>query len=262
MVRWFDPLQLIQTGIRKAISETFGDYADKRELQAALDLKVDVDGRQASRTTEQPRSIRVSQRATSRDAIEATSGSTTSLTSATGSRRHIRSRTSSHRRRCQSMAGRTFPAATSSSWAATRFTPRPRAKATRTSWSARTRALPNADPPPDLYAIPGNHDWYDGLANFLRFFCMNRAIGGWETRQTRSYFAARLPKGWWLWGIDIQFEGYIDEPRSSNTRRDRGGRSSNPAIASGSFVTGKPSWMDAPAEESAQYANLRYPRRT
>jgi hypothetical protein len=80
---------------------------------------------------------------------------------------------------------------------------------------------------PDLYAVPGNHDWYDGLRAFLHFFCrrsvqgagraevnrQGRAIGGRTTLQTRSYFALKLPGGWWLWGTDSQLEGYIDQPQ-------------------------------------------------
>jgi calcineurin-like phosphoesterase family protein len=67
--------------------------------------------------------------------------------------------------------------------------------------------------PPRLYAIPGNHDWYDGLTTFMRLFCRRQWIGGWRTEQKRSYFALRLPGGWWLWGLDIQFDFYIDEPQ-------------------------------------------------
>ncbi len=64
---------------------------------------------------------------------------------------------------------------------------------------------------PELFAIPGSHDWYDGLVNFTSIFCRRRRVGGWVTSQRRSYFAVRLPNGWWLWGIDIQFGAYIDE---------------------------------------------------
>jgi hypothetical protein len=53
---------------------------------------------------------------------------------------------------------------------------------------------------PALLAIPGNHDWYDGLTNFLRVFCQEKWIGGRRTLQSRSYFAVRLPQSWWLWG--------------------------------------------------------------
>src|SRR5437762_1918919 len=47
---------------------------------------------------------------------------------------------------------------------------------------------------PRLYAVPGNHDWYDGLTAFLRLFVRahDGDIGGWQTRQTRSYFAIEL----------------------------------------------------------------------
>ncbi|MFZ2116351.1 MAG: hypothetical protein WAU83_07450 [Pseudonocardiaceae bacterium] len=64
---------------------------------------------------------------------------------------------------------------------------------------------------PELFAIPGSHDWYDGLVNFTSIFCRNHWIGGWRTRQRRSYFAVKLPNRWWLWGVDIQFGSFIDE---------------------------------------------------
>jgi hypothetical protein len=67
----------------------------------------------------------------------------------------------------------------------------------------------------DVYAIPGNHDWYDGLTAFLRLFCHTRWIGCWQTRQTRSYFAIRLPHGWWLWGLDMALEDDLDGPQSA-----------------------------------------------
>ena len=38
-------------------------------------------------------------------------------------------------------------------------------------------ALPRSEAgaEPDMFATPGNHDWYDGLVSFLRLFC--RAAG-------------------------------------------------------------------------------------
>ncbi len=63
---------------------------------------------------------------------------------------------------------------------------------------------------PDLFAIPGSHDWYDGLINFTNVFCRGRSIGAWQTSQTRSYFAVKLPHRWWLWGVDMQFGDYLD----------------------------------------------------
>jgi hypothetical protein len=79
-------------------------------------------------------------------------------------------------------------------------------------------ALPTVGPgqtSPNLYALPGNHDWYDGLTAFLRVFARRDGthIGGWESTQTRSYFALKLPHRWWLLAIDAQGDAYIDDPQ-------------------------------------------------
>ena len=72
-------------------------------------------------------------------------------------------------------------------------------------------ALPLTRPPhPDVYAIPGNHDWYDSLASFTRRFCARRWLAGWRTQQRASYFALRLPHDWWLVGTDIQLDSDVD----------------------------------------------------
>ena len=72
----------------------------------------------------------------------------------------------------------------------------------------------------DLYAIPGNHDWYDGLTAFQGLFCgasdgaiprQGKCIGGWRTRQHRSYFAIKLPYNWWIWGADIHLTRSLDD---------------------------------------------------
>ena len=70
----------------------------------------------------------------------------------------------------------------------------------------------------DLYAIPGNHDWYDGLTNFIRLFCQvgefdRRWFGAWRAIQRRSYFSVRLPHGWWLWGVDMALADDLDPPQ-------------------------------------------------
>ncbi|XAZ32410.1 hypothetical protein AAHB34_06395 [Paenarthrobacter ureafaciens] len=77
---------------------------------------------------------------------------------------------------------------------------------------------------PVMLALPGNHDWYDGLTSFIRTFTRQRNIGAWRTIQNRSYFALRLTgegpgpgrkgtPGWWLLGLDSQLGQYIDEPQ-------------------------------------------------
>jgi hypothetical protein len=69
-------------------------------------------------------------------------------------------------------------------------------------------------PLPDVFAVPGNHDWYDSLIAFSRTFCRpERGFAGCCTPQTRSYFALHLPAHWWLLGIDLQLGAEFDEPQ-------------------------------------------------
>jgi hypothetical protein len=109
---------------------------------------------------------------------------------------------------------------------------------------------------PKILAIPGNHDWYDGLTNFMRLFCTESPqwIGGRTTDQTRSYFAARLPHDWWLWGIDIQFNSYIDDPQLQYFTRvaEEMGPGSRLILC-----TGEPSWTEVAADANA-FHNLAY----
>ncbi len=65
-------------------------------------------------------------------------------------------------------------------------------------------------PEPEVFALPGNHDWYDSLVSFTRLFCSQRWFQGWRTRQRRSYFALRLPGRWWLVATDFQLGSDID----------------------------------------------------
>ncbi|MEP6911424.1 MAG: metallophosphoesterase [bacterium] len=75
-------------------------------------------------------------------------------------------------------------------------------------------ALRRTDPPhPRVFAMPGNHDWYDSLVSFTRLFCSRRWFAGWKTRQKRSYFALKLPHHWWLVGTDVQLDSDIDIPQ-------------------------------------------------
>ena len=66
---------------------------------------------------------------------------------------------------------------------------------------------------PDIYAIPGNHDWYDSLESFTRLFIAKSSIGGLPAHQKRSYFSIKLPHGWWLLAADVQLGHYIDGPQ-------------------------------------------------
>ncbi len=71
-------------------------------------------------------------------------------------------------------------------------------------------ALPHQDPPGLVFALPGNHDWYDNLACFTRIFHTHRWFGGWFAPQRRSYWTLRLPHGWWIVAVDTQLADDLD----------------------------------------------------
>lgn len=72
---------------------------------------------------------------------------------------------------------------------------------------------------PHVFAVPGNHDWYDSLVAFTRFFTARPWFAGWRTRQSRSYFALKLPHNWWLLGTDVQLGSDIDGPQMEYFKR-------------------------------------------
>lgn len=63
---------------------------------------------------------------------------------------------------------------------------------------------------PQCFLIPGNHDWFDGLQTFIRYICHKSWLGGWLMPQKKSYFALQLPKGWWVFGLDLALHLDID----------------------------------------------------
>ncbi|KAI7737497.1 hypothetical protein M8C21_020982, partial [Ambrosia artemisiifolia] len=63
---------------------------------------------------------------------------------------------------------------------------------------------------PQSFVIPGNHDWFDGLQTFMRHICQKSWLGGWFMPQKKSYFALQLPKGWWVFGLDVALHNDID----------------------------------------------------
>ncbi len=83
-------------------------------------------------------------------------------------------------------------------------------------------AAAKKDPPTctRIYAIPGNHDYYNFLDGFGRQFRkpITKTAGekslldllGFDRFQECSYVALKLPFDWWFWGIDSQ-EGKLDK---------------------------------------------------
>ena len=240
MVRWFDPIQLAGTGVQVVVSAIFGAYSDKREIQVALapDAPVIRDYAAADE-------IWIDYVSDLGDGFPPTYTVAHLLAQPQLTVVHDDDRWETERGRILVMGGdQVYPTANRSEYE------------NRMKGPYRA-ALPCVVPEsaaPDLYAIPGNHDWYDGLTSFLRMFCQQHWIGGWRTRQSRSYFALQLPRRWWLWAIDIQFDVYIDDPQLGYFRKARKLLEQGDKII---LLTGKPSWTKGMRDEPS-YKNLAF----
>lgn len=102
----------------------------------------------------------------------------------------------------------------------------------------------------EIFAIPGNHDWYDGLVSFRRLFCQDpalkqRYVGDWKASQGRSYFVIQLPHGWWLWAVDIQLESDIDESQLQYFSLRAGALKPGDRVI---LCTAEPEWVESHSE--------------
>lgn len=124
---------------------------------------------------------------------------------------------------------------------------------TRSALVAARPGAPADKPAANLLVIPGNHDWYDGLTNFVREFCQGGRMGGWYMTQRRSYFAVKLMKGWWLWGIDIALDTRIDPPQQAYFMNildpKTGVFAANDNII---LCTAKPAWLEQIDDRSTE----------
>lgn len=83
-----------------------------------------------------------------------------------------------------------------------------------TPWNA-AHERGDARPRRPIFAIPGNHDYYDHLVGFNRLFRRPYPDGatsvlgltGFYSAQEASYLRIRLPHDWELWGVDLQSHG-------------------------------------------------------
>jgi hypothetical protein len=193
MVKWYDPRQLFHTIVRVVLSSVFSTYADKREAFAAA-------GEAPAYKKDPKEEIWLDYIADLGDGWNPTYYTAYLL-----AQKNL-------------YPGQyTLPRADVLVMGGDQVYPTPSREAYHNRlWGPYECALPKenfAGSRPQLYAIPGNHDWYDGLSNFMKFFCQQRHMGAWETRQHRSYFAVQLTSNCWLWGIDIQLNSDIDKPQ-------------------------------------------------
>jgi hypothetical protein len=199
MVGWFDPDQLLRTGLRTVVSKAFGQHADRRVLDALVQQRADPYDVSAGRE------VWLDYVSDTGDGWNPTYAVAYHAARPTLEVRDPDGRGYVTRRGQVLVFGgdQVYPTPSRDAYERRLVAP-------------YTAALAEAaGPPPSVFAVPGNHDWYDSLVSFTRLFCTtrDRLFGGWVARQTRSYFAVRLPAGWWLIGTDVQLDSDIDDPQ-------------------------------------------------
>jgi Calcineurin-like phosphoesterase len=218
MVGWYQPSQLIRTGIAVAISTIFGRHSDHRLVEAIstnglefYDYTCHYDEDDQGRCEPDPSRPRqelwIDYVGDVGDGWHSTYAMASSL-----ARPRLHITRDIHGRTCDVHTERgnllifggdeVYPTASREAYEQRLLGPYETALRETT-----------APPYPHVFAIPGNHDWYDSLASFIRLFTSRRWFGGWRTRQHRSYFALRLPQRWWLLGTDVQLGSDIDRPQ-------------------------------------------------
>lgn len=219
MTAWYNPRLLIKTGMRVVISSIFGEFSDRREMLAVsnpiaadpFDKSMDYRERDAGED------FWFDYMADTGDGWDPTFAMARLVTSKTLSMEN--SDIETHRGAVLVLGGdQVYPDPSNQAYRERFLNPFEQAHKDLES------SLDKSDMP-DLYAIPGNHDWYDGLAAFSSLFGRRkidqpgkagvgrpgRKIAGRKTYQTRSYFALALPDNWRIWAIDTQLSGYVDQ---------------------------------------------------
>lgn len=208
MTRWFSPILLLKLLWRVVVSDLFGQYADRRLIEAALDpaTKADIQNRDdLSKLLAKDGSgaVWIDFVADLGDGFDATYAVAYLL----GQPSLLVDGNVLSRGGALFMGGdEVYPTSG------------------RDDYNVKMRApyqfaFPNrgkaANHPP-VFAIPGNHDWYDGLVNFLAFFARQKPtpVGNWRASQRRSYFAAKLTDQCWIWAIDIALIADMDQPQA------------------------------------------------
>jgi hypothetical protein len=110
---------------------------------------------------------------------------------------------------------------------------------------------------PPVYAIPGNHDWYDGLVVFLALFSRKQHLhlGGWRTHQRRSYFALQVTEKWWIWAMDAQLDDDVDQPQKDYFAAIANGMPENSNVI---LCGPEPGWLYTLKQGSKSFSVIDY----
>jgi hypothetical protein len=234
-VAWLSPVQLAGTGLRVALASIQGSYLDKRELQGAFPDQV-------YREVGPDGGLWLDFVADLGDGFDATYSVAYLLAQPT-----------------LEAGEHELPRGQALVLGGDEVYPTPSSERYEDKLIGPYRAampLPPDGPAPTMYALPGNHDWYDGLTAFLRIFTGSRRteIGGRKLPQSRSYFAIELPGDWWWLALDDEASTYIDDPQLAYFTRvaARFGPQTKVIIASAS-----PTWVQS-ADKPVLYGSLDY----
>jgi hypothetical protein len=236
MVGWYDPGQLIRTGIEVAISTIFGQHADRRAVEAlaikdidiydydhtelrqekikddiaaaqkaAVEKKaVDADRQWMWQDVEPPSELWIDYVSDVGDGWNSTYASAYYLTQdqlKVAVPNQAEKVHPTQRGHILIFGGdEVYPTANLKEYHKRLIVPY------ETAFPPETPNCPRSH----AYALPGNHDWYDSLSAFTKVFWEREKFAHWCAPQSRSYFALKLPHQWWLLGIDVQLGSDLD----------------------------------------------------
>jgi hypothetical protein len=221
-VRWLSPTELFRTGIRVALAGAVGQFTDNREMQDGPSFEQGVFQHRADGAD-----FWLDYVSDTGDGFDATY----SVASMLGGDLTVPDDAGPGLRRGDVLimgGDEVYPVGDAAAYE------------DRTTRVFAMASPADPEPRPVVYAVPGNHDWYDGLTAFLRVFGQGEDFGSWRTQQARSYFVLQLPRNWWVLAIDIQLDTYIDKPQLDYFRRMC--LEHIPDDASIILCTAKPSW--------------------
>ncbi|MGY2850680.1 hypothetical protein ACVIWU_008294 [Bradyrhizobium sp. USDA 4509] len=252
MAHWFNPVLLFKLLVNVVLSSIFGSYADRRLLIAALDTTDTqklLQRAQETRRTLQPGpdgALWLDFVADLGDGFDSTYAVATLLAQ---KELKIGGRDLPRGRALIMGGDEVYPKATANAYRYQLYWPY--------AW-ASPDARPEEAAGTPLFAIPGNHDWYDGLTLFLAWFCRAKPVrfGSWRTVQRRSYFANQLTDTWWLWAVDIQLADNMDQPQADYFKTIAENMPENSKIV---LCSAEPGWLYVEASsESTSWEIVEY----
>jgi hypothetical protein len=239
-VDWYDPRQLVKTGVKVLISSIFGDFNDKRELQAALNHN---NPKKYFDDFSKEKEVWIDYVADTGDGFD----STFTIAKLLSEPKLVLEGQETQTGQILIMGGdQVYPVASREEYK----------NRLRGPYSAAFPFDEKDKKPPHIFAIPGNHDWYDGLTSFLKIFGQKRSIGNLRTQQARSYFALSLPHNVWLFGIDVQLNSDVDfnQVKYFEEILENEVKPESKVI----LCTAEPSWIFKSSNKADSYNNLEY----